>query len=141
MVRRTAEDLIARQAIHLPGNATVLEAAYLMAEHKIGAIMVVEEGRLRGIFTERDALFRVIAEARDPAMTPLSGVMTAPPKTVTPGTRAVEALLIMRDNGFRHLPVVESGEVLGIISLRDFVGAELQEVEDQLQYAQQTAAV
>ncbi|MEM7171990.1 MAG: CBS domain-containing protein [Pseudomonadota bacterium] len=139
MSRRSVGDLISREAVNLPASATVLEAAYLMAEHKIGAIMVVEEGRLRGIFTERDALFRVIAESRDPAMTPLSGVMTHKLKTATPHMTAVEALLIMRDNNFRHLPVVEHGNVLGIVSLRDFVGAELQEVEEQLLYDTQAA--
>ena len=135
MPRRKVADLISGDAISLPGSSMVLDAARLMVERKIGALLVVEEGRLKGIFSERDALFRVLALGRDPGITPLSGVMTPMPKTVTPDMSAVSALLMMRDGEFRHLPVVDSGEVLGVISLRDFMGAELQEVDQQLLYA------
>ncbi len=139
MPRRLVRDLISGNVFHLAGSAKVLEAAEAMAERRIGAILVIEEGKLRGIFTERDALCRVMAKCRDPGMTPLSGVMTSNPKTVSPDTRATEALLMMHDGGFRHLPVVENGLVVGIVSLRDFVGAELQEVEGQLEFAKRIA--
>ncbi len=135
MKHRTVADIISGAVVHLPSSATALQAAALMVEHHIGAVLIIEEGKLRGIFTERDALFRVMAQSRDPGITPLSGVMTAHPKTIGLSARAVEALLMMRDGGFRHLPVVEAGNVVGIISLRDFVGAELQEVDDQLAFA------
>lgn len=133
--RRLVKHLVSGKVHALPGNATVLEAARLMKEHRIGAILVVEEGRLRGVFTERDALCRVMAESRDPGMTPLSGVMTSNPQTGNSDMTAVEALLAMRDGGFRHLPIVEEGEVEGIVSIRDFIGAEFQEVDEQLEYA------
>jgi CBS domain-containing protein len=139
MKRRNVADLISGDVVQLPGSATALDAARLMVEHHIGAILVIEEGKLRGIFTERDALYRVMAQSREPGVTPLSGVMSGNLKTVAPDTRAVEALLMMRDGGFRHLPVVEAGQVVGIISLRDFVGAELQEVDDQLQFENKIA--
>ena len=141
MKRRKTKELISGTTVHLPGSATVLDAARLMADKRIGSVLVIEEGKLRGIFTERDALNRVIAESREPGVTPLSGVMTPHPKTVGPEVPAVESLRIMRDGGYRHLPVVAAGEVLGIISLRDFVGAELDEVEDQLEFQTHIAEI
>ena len=133
--RRLVSHLVSGKVYSLPGSASVLEAARLMQECRIGALLIVEEGRLRGIFSERDALCRVVAASRDPGLTPLSGVMTPNPQTSYPNMTAVEALRTMRDGGFRHLPVVEEGVVKGIVSMRDFVGAEYQEVDEQLQYA------
>jgi CBS domain-containing protein len=83
-----------------------------MSENHIGALLVMDEGRLAGIFTERDALNRVLAEGRDPV-------------TLGPHTAATLALDLMGETGFRHLPVVENDDVYGIISPRDFVGVEL----------------
>jgi CBS domain-containing protein len=120
----------------LPESCTILEAVRLMSDRHIGAVLVVDEGRLKGIFSERDALARVMAEGRDPAATTLSEVMTENPRTAIPQMSAVAALFMMRDGGFRHLPVVEDGEVKGVISMRDFIGAEFQEVDEQLDYAE-----
>ncbi len=96
-----------------------------MSENHIGALLVVEEGRLAGIFTERDALNRVLAEGRDPDSTPLSEVMTRDLVTLGPQAEATLALHVMNEVGLRHLPVVENDKVYGMISLRDFVGVEL----------------
>ena len=139
MRRREIADLISGNLVQLPGSATALDAARLMAEHHIGCLPIIDGGKLRGIFTERDALFRVMAEGRDPGITPLSGVMTSHPTTVMPDTRAVDALRIMRDSGFRHLPVISEGEVIGMVSLRDFAGAEFEEVDEQLEFAVRAA--
>lgn len=136
MLRRYVSDLMSGKVHALPGSASVLEAAHMMNECHIGAVVIVEEGRLKGIFTERDALTRVIIAGRDPGTTPLSDVMTADPETAIPKMNAVAALLRMRDGRFRHLPVVEEGEVIGVISMRDFIGAEFHEVDDQLEFAQ-----
>ena len=136
MARRLVSDIMSSQVQALPGSASVLEAASLMSECRIGAVAVVEEGRLEGIFTERDALCRVMAAGHDPAKTPLSDVMTADPETAIPQMGAVAALLRMRDGGFRHLPVVEDGQVKGILSMRDFIGAEFHEVDKQIEFAQ-----
>jgi CBS domain-containing protein len=125
MSQRSIAQLIKRQVIHLTPGASVREAARLMSENHIGALLVMEEGRLAGIFTERDALNRVLAEGRDPDSTLLSEVMTRDPVTLSPQTAATQALRLMGEIGFRHLPVVEDDEVFGIISLRDFVGVEL----------------
>ncbi len=126
MSQRTVGQLVKRQAVHLPGSATVREASGVMARSHIGALLIVNEGRLEGIFTERDALNRVLAAGRDPDGTTLSEVMSPNPVTLSPQTTAMEALRLMSEIGFRHLPIVEGGEVYGIISLRDFVGVELQ---------------
>jgi len=136
MSRRLVSDIMSSQVQALPGSATVLEAASLMSECGIGAVAVVEEGRLEGIFTERDALCRVMVAGRDPAKTPLRDVMTASPETAIPQMNAVAALLKMRNGGFRHLPVVENDQLKGIVSMRDFIGAEFHEVDEQLEFAQ-----
>ncbi len=125
MSQRSIAQLIKRQVIHLTPSASVREAARLMSENHIGALLVMDEGRLVGIFTERDAINRVLAEGRDPDSTPLSEVMTRDPVTLSPQTAATQALRLMGEVGFRHLPVVANDEVCGIISLRDFVGVEL----------------
>lgn len=136
MPRRLVSDLMSGTVYALPGSANVLEAARLMSDCHIGAILIVEEDRLKGIFTERDALSRVMAAGQDPGETRLSDVMTEKPRTAIPKMEAVAALLMMRDGGFRHLPVVEQGLVKGIISMRDFIGAEFHEADDQLDYAE-----
>ena len=115
MPRRLVSDLMSGNVYSLPGSASVLEAVRLMSECHIGAILVVEEGHMKGIFTERDALGRVMAVGQDPGKTSLSAVMTANPRTAIPKMSAVAALLTMREGGFRHLPVVEDGQVKGII--------------------------
>jgi CBS domain-containing protein len=108
-------------------DTTVAAAARLMKEHRIGAILVVQDGRLAGIFTERDALFRVIGEGRDPAATRLAEVMTANPRTIAPDRPFGHALHLMYEGGFRHVPVVDNGRPLGVVSARDALGPDLRE--------------
>jgi len=111
---------------------TVSQAARLMAKHDSGAVLVVEEHRLLGIFTERDVVFRVIALGADPKATSLRDVMTAEPKTLGPTQSYGHALVIMQENGFRHVPVVENGKAIGIISSRNAMDPDLEEfVADQ----------
>jgi CBS domain-containing protein len=133
MPHRSIRDVIANQKpFTAPGNTTIATAARLMKKHSIGALMIVEEGRLAGIFTERDALFRVLAPSRDPRRTHVADVMTANPMTIGPDQEIGHALLMMYEGGFRHVPVVEHGKPLGMISARDALGPELQEFEDEL---------
>jgi len=113
-------------------SATVLEAAVLMKQQGKGALLVVEGERLSGIFTERDALFRVIAAGRDPASTKLADVMTPQPQTMHPDEPFVKALRIMHKRGFRHLPVVEHGRPLGVVSARDALDDDLYELRVDL---------
>jgi len=113
-----------------PAKTTVREAAQLMEKHKVGAMMVVDaHGHLSGIFTERDALFRVLAAGRDPATTLLAEVLTKKPQTIAPDRPVGHALHMMFEGGFRHVPVVENGRPIGMVSARDALGPELQEFE------------
>lgn len=133
MPNRSVRDVIAnRKPFTAPGRTTIASAAQRMKEHNVGALMVVERGRLTGIFTERDALFRVLAEGRDPATTHIADVMTTKPRTIDPDKAIGHALLMMYDGGFRHVPVVEDGKPLGMISARDALGPELQEFDSEL---------
>jgi CBS domain-containing protein len=116
-----------REVASSPGAITVSEAARLMREKQVGAVAVVEEGQLIGIFTERDALFRIVAEGRDPQTVRLAEVMTRKPQTIHPDKPFADALHIMYEGGFRHVPVVEDGRPIGIISARDALGPELED--------------
>ena len=110
-----------------PPETTVSHAARLMADKNVGAILVVENERLVGIFSERDAVFRVIAQGRDAKTTLLTEVMTAAPKTLEPGKSYGHALLLMQENGFRHVPVIENGRPIGIVSSRNAMDPDLEE--------------
>ena len=127
MTERTVRQIIeGQQPITGSPAITVREAARLMKQHNIGALMVVEGEKLVGVFTERDGLFRVLAGAFDPETTPLSEVMTRNPQTIAPECGFTVALQMMHDGRYRHLPVVESGRLLGIVSVRDALGPELE---------------
>ena len=97
----------------------VSAAAREMAERRIGAVLVVDEGQLQGIFTERDALARVLAQSRDPDTTLIAEVMTRNPDTISPDETVAYALSVMNERGYRHLPVVDGETLVGIVSIRD----------------------
>lgn len=115
-----------QELITCTADMTVSDAAGLMRDKHIGAVIVVENGRIAGIFTERDALFRVVAEGRDVHTTRVSDVMTRNPQTVRPDQPFSAALQMMYGGKFRHVPVVEDGRPVGIISARDALGPELE---------------
>ena len=106
---------------------SVDDACRLMKTRNVGAVLVIAAGRLLGIFTERDAVFRVIAQGLDPAKTMLRGVMTAEPISLDPEKSYGHALLLMHENGFRHVPVIENGCPIGIISSRNAMDPDLEE--------------
>ena len=116
-----------------PPETTVSKAAKLMAGKNVGAVMVVENERLVGIFTERDAVVRVMARGRDARATHLADVMTAPPLTVDPDKTFGYALLMMHENGFRHVPVIENGKPVGIVSARNALDPEMEEFVSEAQ--------
>jgi len=116
-----------KKVLTAPPDTTVLQAARLMARRNVGAVMVVEDRRLIGIFTERDAVFRVMAKGRDAQTTRLAEVMTADPHTIAPNELFGHALLMMYENGFRHVPVIENGEPIGIVSARNALDPDLEE--------------
>jgi CBS domain-containing protein len=108
-------------------RASVSEAVRLMKDNEVGAVLVLEDGRLVGIFTERDAVYRVMAPGRDPTATTLGEVMTRDPKTVAPDETFGYALLLMHEHGFRHAPVVRDGRPVGVVSARLALDPELEE--------------
>lgn len=127
MAERTIRQIIeGQQLLAAPSRTTVAEAARLMKQHSVGALMVVDDGRLVGMFTERDALFRVLAAGLDGNATALAAVMTKNPQTITPERSFAHALGFMREGRFRILPVVEDGRPIGMISVRDAMGPELE---------------
>lgn len=130
---RAMHQVIARHSpVTLPPEATVQEACIAMRNHKIGAVLVTDHaGRLLGIFTGRDAVGRVLAEARDPRTTRLDQVMTPRPECLAPHCKAIEALRLMRDAGFRHVPVVHGEKLVGVVSRADFHGTEHTRLEDE----------
>jgi CBS domain-containing protein len=116
-----------------PPETTVAKAAKLMAKKNVGAVMVVAEKLLVGIFTERDAVFRVIAAGRDPITTTIGEVMTPDPVTVEPAEIFGRVLLAMHEKGFRHMPVVENGEPIGIVSSRSALDPDMEEFTAETQ--------
>ena len=108
-----------RRVYSIEADRTVLEAARFMMEHNVGALPVLRNGELAGIFSERDIMNRVVAVGRQPAHTAVSEVMTANPRSVNLDETIEECLFIMEEFGFRHLPIVEGKQLKGLVSLRD----------------------
>jgi len=132
MPRRIIPDVIREQQVaYLGGEATVRQAAKLMREHNVGAVPIIEDGALNGILTVNDMTYRVIAEGRDPNKTFVREVMTPNPDTVSSDTTAIVALRLMQDGGYRHLPVVDGGRVLGVVSRRDFYGVDKSRLDEE----------
>lgn len=130
--RNIAEIVARRNPVTLPATASVRDACCLMRQHKIGAIPVLDAtGRLVGLFTGRDAVGRVVAEGLDPAGTTLQQVMTPNPDTLAPQHRAIDALRLMQDGGFRHVPIADAGRLIGIVSFADFNGLERARLDEE----------
>lgn len=135
----TAQDVLTTKAVPLvhwcSPSMTVKEAANLMSVHRVGSLLVGENGTLGGIFTERDVLMRVVARGRDPDSTRVAEVMTSSLVTVTPETPIEELERIMRENRIRHLPVLQGGKLVAMISIGDvlvFHAASRQQMVEQL---------
>lgn len=134
MPNRSIREIIAHQKIlSAPETMTVREAAIRMAEAKVGAMLILDHGKLTGIFTERDMLNRVVAKRLDPDATPLSQVMTSDPRTISADKPLAHALVMMDEGGYRHVPVMDNDQPVGMVSARDALGAELIEFENELQ--------
>src|SRR5258705_7932227 len=133
MTIRSLRSIVAGQKpITVAKTVTVIEAARMMKQQNIGALLVVDGSKLCGIFTERDALFRVLAEGRDPGATRLSQVMTPQPQTIHPDQPFLDALRMMHKGRLRHLPVVEDERPLGMVSSRDALDDDLYELRTDL---------
>jgi CBS domain-containing protein len=111
---------------------TVLETVCAMVERNIGAVPVIHNGKLVGIFSERDLMRRVVAEGRDPRATCMAEVMTDDPMTISTNENLENCMTLMRLHGFRHLPVCQDGQLVGIVSLRDILLHDLNEKDDEV---------
>ena len=130
---RKMTDMVRNQdPVTLPPETTVKDACQRMRDRGIGAVLIIEaDRRLVGIFTARDAVHRVLAEGKNAGRTTLAEVMTRDPDTMPPGDTAIEALRLMEDGRFRHLPIVDDGKVVGIVSRFDFSGIELDRLDEE----------
>ena len=117
--KKLSDVMNARKFVFLSPDATAATAAKKMLERQVGAIAVMSGSALVGIVTERDINFRLVATGRNPSTTVLGDIMTPSPRTFAPDTLVVEALDVMEQHGYRHVPIEESGEIIGIVSLRD----------------------
>jgi len=113
-------------------SMTVREAAKIMAKHHIGAVPVIKQDKLKGILTERDLSVKIVAGGKDPDKIKVSQIMTKNPETVGPDDTAMSALEKMRARGFRHLPVVDKDQIIGMVSVRDLYASAKSQLEEDL---------
>lgn len=133
----TAQALLERKGFSvatIPRDATVLRAAQLMNERRIGALVVMDQDQVVGMFTERDILTRVVAARRDPAETRVSDVMTSPMVVCRRDTPLDTCRALMTERRVRHLPIVENGELFGLISAGDIMANEVDEQQHTIEY-------
>jgi CBS domain-containing protein len=125
MTERRMDEIIRHQhPVTMPATASVRDACAEMHKHRIGAVLVTDaKDGLAGIFTGRD-LVRIVAAGKSAETTTLRSAMTADPHTMPPGHHAIDALRVMRDGGFRHIPVIAEGRIIGVVSRGDFRGLE-----------------
>ena len=131
-MRQMGEIVRQQKPLIMGSKDTVKRACEHMRDRRVGAVLVADaDRRLLGIFTGRDAVCRVLAEAKDAARVTLGDVMTGDPETLSPRKSAIDALRMMRDGGYRHLPVVEDGQIVGIVSKGDFRGIEQDRLDEE----------
>ncbi len=131
-MRKLSDIILQQQPLIMNESATVMEACRRMRDSRAGSVLVTGDAdKLAGIFTGRDAVCRVLAEGRNAAETRLGDVMTKAPQTMSPEQTAVDALRLMWDGGFRHVPLVRNGKILGVVSRGDFKGLEYNRHEDE----------
>ena len=122
-----------RSVITVTRAATVMEAVEVMAAARVGSVLIVDDGRLAGIFSERDVMLRVVLEHRDPAKTRVEEVMTSPVISIPTKSTGDDALRIMIDEHIRHLPIVdERGRAQAIVSMRSLLQEKVSELHQQL---------
>lgn len=115
------------ELVHIGPDATVFQALQLMAEHDIGAVLVMDMGDVLGIFSERDYARRIVLQGRTSAGTKVRDIMTSKVVYVGPQQSVAECMALMTDKHFRHLPVMEAGRVIGMLSIGDLVRATIEE--------------
>jgi CBS domain-containing protein len=138
-VNRLAEILEDKggEVFEIDADASVFEAVERMVERNVGSLLVTEGGEITGIVTERDYLRRVTLEGRDERETPVREIMSSPLIVVTPETTIDECMALMTDRRIRHLPVVEEGGVVGVVSIGDLVKFQSRQQTFEIQYLTQ----
>lgn len=131
-MRQLSDIICHKNPFTMPPSANVRDACREMRDRRIGAILVAnEKGHLLGIFTGRDAVGRVVAAGKSAARTKLADVMTPNPTTMSPRMTSIDALRLMWDGGFRHIPVVEGTDIVGVVSRGDFHAHESERLEEE----------
>jgi CBS domain-containing protein len=131
---RVAQVLADRELYFVDTNQTVWEVAAKMVELRVGAILVLENGDLSGIFSERDLLRRVVVEGRDPRAVRVGEVMTPNPTAIDESVTADEAMEVMHANNCRHLPVLRGGKVVQLVSMRDLMYYDLERKAEEIRH-------
>lgn len=126
-----------RDIISIVGDASVLDAIKTMAERSIGSLLVMENGELKGIVTERDYARKVIVKGRSSKSTQVQEIMTADVCTATPDQTVNDCMTTMTERRIRHLPVIENGKVVGLISIGDLVQAIISDQQEEIQQLEQ----
>jgi CBS domain-containing protein len=140
MTERTVfQSMAQRHVVSVVPTATVYTAACVMTRANCGSVLIIDSSStLLGIVTERDLMTRVLAKALDPATTTVADIMTRGPHCVVPETKVADAVLIMIERGFRHLPIVtEANKILGVFSVRDAMPREVQDAEGLAEFNEQ----
>ncbi|NQV54925.1 MAG: CBS domain-containing protein [Rhodospirillales bacterium] len=133
MVAKIVPNIISNQTLFtLPPDSTCREAARMMGANRISAVPILEDEKLLGIVTERDLTAKVLAGALDPDTTRLDKIMTKNPDVLAPDDPPFNALELMRIRGYRHLPVVDGGKLVGIVSVRDLYAAAKDQLEEDV---------
>lgn len=138
-MKRMIRNLLDGRSLVTAGKGmTVRAACSLMTERRIGALLVVEDNRIAGIFTERDALNKILSAGLDPDATCLAQVMASNPQTITADKPLSYALYMMAEGGFRHVPVVDQdGTPIGMVSARDALGQDMVDLEREMKHLQE----
>jgi len=134
MQRKIVPDIVKPvEVASVTAEDMVLGAAQTMRDRKIAALVVVDaDGKLTGIVTERDIVFRATAEGLDPATTKIAEIMTPNPDTLAPGDSSSDALELMQTRNYRHLPVVENGKCIAVVSVRDLFNSVKESLEESI---------
>ena len=120
----------------ITGDATVMDAARIMSDKRIGSLVVVRDDAVIGMFTERDVLNRVVADHKDPATTHIKDVMTTPVACCKPTSKIAECSSVMTEKRIRHLPIVEDGKLIGMVSSGDIMAMQNTVQQETIDYLQ-----
>ncbi|MBE9610587.1 CBS domain-containing protein [Chitinilyticum piscinae] len=138
---QTASQLLKQKAsqsiLSVAPHSTVYQALQLLAEHNVGAVLVLDEGKLVGIFSERDYARKVVLAGKTSAVTPVAEIMTSRVLCVPPSATASECMALMSEKRIRHLPVMDGDKVLGVLSIGDLVSAKIAEQQFTIEQLEQ----